>query len=73
MLLLRVLLLLVGIALLNSCVVFCFKRHRITLPELLLSFVMLDFDFGSDKERQPALESKAFIPKNYFLNKVESY
>ena len=73
MLSLRVLLLLVGIALLNSCVVFCFKRDGISPPELLLSFVVLDFDFGSEEERQTALESKAFIPKNCFLNKVESY
>ena len=34
---------------------------------------MLDFDFGSDEQRQAALETKAFIPKNCFPNKVESY
>ena len=51
----------------------CFKRRKLSPPRLVLSFVVLDFDFGSDEERQTALETKSFIPKNCFLNKVESY
>ena len=51
----------------------CVDRNRLSPPELVLSFVVLNFDFGSNEERQTALESKAFIPKNCFLNKVESF
>ena len=51
----------------------CFSHATISRPELVLSFVVLDFDFGSNKDRQNALASRAFIPKNCFLNKVESY
>ena len=61
------------IILLSYSYVACFKRNRLSPPKLVLSFVVLEFDFGSDEERQAALESKAFIPENNFLNKVESY
>lgn len=50
-----------------------FKHNWTSPPKLVLSFVVLDFDFGSDEERQAALDTKAFIPENCFLNKVESY
>ena len=51
----------------------CVDRNRLSPPELVLSFVVLDFDFRSNEDRQSALDSKAFIQENCFLNKVESY
>ena len=52
-----------------------FNRNSNSLspPEVVLSFVVCNFDFGSTAERQAALDSKAFIPEKCFLNKVESY
>ena len=50
-----------------------FMRNGLSPPELVLSFVALDFDFGSSTARQAALDSKAFIPEKCFLNKLESY
>ena len=52
---------------------FCFNYNTVSRPKLVLSIVALDFDFGSNEGRQNALDSKTFIPKNCFLNKVESY
>lgn len=61
------------VAVILSSSVDCLKRNWISRPKLVLSFVVLDFDFGSDIERQAALDRKTFIPNNCFLNKVESY
>ena len=56
-----------------SSYVSSFKHRPLSPPRLVWSSVVLDFDFGSDEQRQAALETKAFIPKNCFPNKVESY
>ena len=53
--------------------VVCLNRNSVSPPELVLSFVVLDFDFRSNEDRQSALDSNDFIPENCFLNKVESY
>ena len=61
-------------AIVLSCAsVVAFNRHMVSTPQLVMSFAMCNFDFGSDEEKQAAFDSKAFIPEGCFLNKVESY
>lgn len=51
----------------------CFDHKSLSSAKLVYSWIALDFDFGSDEQRQSALQTKAYIPEHCAPTKVESY